>query len=533
MFRSRFYDPVFGEGAPPAPPADAAFPAPSRAPAGPSSAPAGTRPDANSNPGRFGAQRTAGDDSAGGELERLREEARQLRERVSVLESSMLSSPCRVVLERAARDTHAIDGFLSEKYGFLPPGDSPVQRLPTSHQLWDVMARRLSHLYRSAKLRKEIDVMPELDASPASLPDQYLHRAASLLGMFTYCYYKMDQNEPESLPACIENPWIEVSTRLHRYMPHLSFMDVMGYNWVVRQRNDNPREARVVENMALSTEAYGNLEERVFYLTILEHVSRCPTVGEVTRAQEAVLLGDNAALIRELTTLTEDLKFVTAVTLQKIDPNPYSSTHVDPITWAKTVAPFAAPIRKGMHGMSGLQAPIWHVLDILIGRKSYESTFLGREALELRDIYPRHWQDFFAAIEKGPSFPDYVAKSGDPRLQGVWGAFLDCYVGEHGWLTTHKLKVYGMIETSAKVGRTTTNGGIQGEEPYVLVDRELRVALEQRPVPTCPLLGRLVSRDVVGPGGGRCPMAGDHGHWRRGRRGQALVRRHHRAPHHL
>jgi sulfite reductase (NADPH) flavoprotein alpha-component len=86
-------------------------------------------------------------------------------------------------------------------------------------------------------------------------------------------------------------------------------------------------------------------------------------------------------------------------TFLQIDPNPYSDTYVDPVVWAKTVAPFAVRIRVGVHAVSGAVAPLFHIVDVFIGRRQYESR-VGRESHSARSGFAPRLRSLFVGARK-------------------------------------------------------------------------------------------------------------------------------------
>jgi cytochrome b involved in lipid metabolism len=198
-----------------------------------------------------------------------------------------------------------------------------------------------------------------------------------------------------------------------------------------------------------------------------------------------------------LLTILERLQHVTEVSLPKINPNPHSTTHVDPVVWAKTVAPFATPFRDDVPGPSGTASPIFHLLDIFLGRPAYDS-FLGTEMTNIRRWYPEHWRHFLEAVAQ-VSVRDFVTGSNDPRLQGIYQTVVEHYTGDKGFFGVHQLKVYGYLEMAFKMGRSVTIGGFRGlfkDREWNRVDAELnRTRHERRPVATAPTLLAMPSED--------------------------------------
>ncbi len=348
------------------------------------------------------------------------------------------SVPSRSVLDRAIATNRELGhenlGFLSENHGF-EPSKPPLLSLPPSHRAWDDMVGRLPALFRTLGLREAFDAMPVLPADAQSLPDTFLCRASALLSIFAHAYFRGGVEPPAEFPACIRQPWEEVTRRLRRPEPFLSYIDLIVYNW--RLRDATLADPMRVENMDLLIPTVGNQEERVFYLTQVEILAQCaPVVGAVVRAQEAVTRGDVEGLGRELRGIFECFQHVTDISFQKISPNPRSSTFVDPVVWAKTVAPFAVPIKQGVQGPSGTSSPIFHLMDAFLGRAAYDS-LLGGEAMHIRAWYPEHWRDFLEAVGK-VSVRDFVSQYGDRVLEGLFQNLVDSYAGDKGFLGVHR-----------------------------------------------------------------------------------------------
>jgi sulfite reductase (NADPH) flavoprotein alpha-component len=394
-----------------------------------------------------------------------------------------LVSVARAVLERAEAARAALGhenlGFLSEACGFMPR-DAPREGLPPAFAAWDQAAANLPYLYRSLRLRRELDHLPVLDADAESLPDGALLRAAMVLSMLSHAYWYVETHPPERLPPALAKPWQEVRARLGRGPAVLTYIDLIVYNWkLVDPRDPDPMR---VENMRLLVPTVDTNEERTFYLTQAEILARCsPVVGAVVRAQEAVLDDDPEALESCLITIGSCLQTVVRDSLLKINPNPAGATHVDPVIWAKTVAPFAVPMQGGVQGPSGTSSPIFNTLDVFFRRDRFQ-TFLGREIQQLRDTYPPAWRELLVALSE-VSVPAYVERTNNANLKGLLREVVTTYAGENGFLGRHRMKVYGYLELAFKVGRSVTIGGFKGvfkDRTWDLVDTELEKSRQER-----------------------------------------------------
>lgn len=399
------------------------------------------------------------------------------------LEKPQTPSNARSVLETAEKANsflgHENLGFLSSSHGFLPR-IPPKEQLPQEFRIWDEVIQDFPRLHQTLHLRKVIDSLPLLDASDERLPDSSLLRAAAILAMLVHGYYYVETSQPGGVPYALQKPWAQVRQRLGRESEVLSYIDLIVYNW--RLLNPALPDPFQVENMSLLFPTVGNREESVFYLTQIEILGRsAPIIAAVARCHEAVRHDDPATLEHELATIHNCLQTIVEESLPKINPNAASSTFVDAVIWAKTVAPFAVPIRSGMQGPSGTSSPIFNLLDAFFGRSKHE-TFLGREIKGLRGTYPPFWRDYIEAVA-ALSVPDYVRKVNDPNLAFALRDTFAMYSGPNGFLGRHRMKVYGYLETAFKVGRSVTIGGFAGlfkDRTWEQVDMELEYSRIER-----------------------------------------------------
>jgi len=398
-------------------------------------------------------------------------------------ESRRESPARRALLAAEAENTatgHENAGCLSLAHGFMPR-ESPSLALPAEYAAWDQVAAELPSLFSSLRLRRVLDALPTLPADADHLPDQALLRAAQVLGMLSHAYQYVETEVPEAHPDALAIPWAEVRNRLQRpEAPVISYLDLIVNNWrLVDAAAEDPRRC---DNMRLLVPTVDNQEERVFYLTQAEILARAsPIVGAVVAAQEATLCEDQEALESALVSIAACLQRITRESLLLIDPNPLSKTYVDPVVWAKSVAPFAVPFQANVQGPSGTSSPIFSTLDIFLGRSGFQ-TFLGKEIHQLRSTYPRSWRTFLGALAE-VSVPNYVNASGSPRLRGLFKEVGDAYAGQNGFLGRHRMKVYGYLELAFKVGRSATIGGFQGvfkDRTWDQVDMELEKSRRER-----------------------------------------------------
>ena len=390
-------------------------------------------------------------------------------------------SPARAVLLDAMETNRRLGnenlGFLSEMRGVLPLAD-PRTAMPASHQAWDEAAAALPVLYQDLEVRRGIEGLPLLPAGEPDLSDLHLLRASTLLGMLAHAYVRSEPDPPARLPESIERPWLEVSDRLGRPAPHLSYTDLIVHNW----RRRDPTGPIRVDNLDLLVPTVGNEEERIFYLTQVEMLAQgIPILLAAIRAQDALVRGETGAIADELTEIADALDRVTFESLPTIDPNPRSRSFVDPVVWAKTVAPLAVPFRGTLVGPSGTNSPLFHIMDAFFGRGRFDSRF-GDEMRRVHGQYPPHWQRLLTALNR-VRVPDLVREHGSSSLRGLLGDAVEAYLGERGLLSRHRLKVFGYLEVAFKVGRDVTIGGFAGafdERAEELVDDSLAESIHER-----------------------------------------------------
>lgn len=387
-----------------------------------------------------------------------------------------------------------LGGFLSFEHGFLPR-EPPLTALPASHRAWDELADRIPALFTRLETRPVVDRLPLLDADVAALPDRFLFRASTLLGILAHAYWYAEIDPPAALPEAVERPWRQVSERLGKPVPSVSYVDLFLYNWRLR----DPAGPRRLANLDLLVPTWGNDAERIFYLVTTEFAMElAPVLGAMVRAQEAAVAADLAALRTELTAILATFRHLTRTIYPQIDPNPASLTHCNQVLWAKTVGIAGVPILDGAPSPAGTAQPQFHAMDAFFGRGAYATT-VGQQSLELRAGFPRHWTAVVEALAE-VSVADVVAGSGDGDLAGLWDAVLDAYAGDHGWMGLHRVKAYGFLEVAFTVGRAVTTGarftGLFRDKTWEVIDAELAEVRDER----WPATGRPTVRGRVLPG---------------------------------
>ncbi|KAH5564459.1 hypothetical protein HBI24_244970 [Parastagonospora nodorum] len=391
-------------------------------------------------------------------------------------------SPCAAAIDCAQRineaNQHENEGFLSYESGFMP-SISPATQLPERFRSWDQLAASLPELLRDQTLRATVDRLAVLPTDVKSLPDKYLQRASTLVSIVSHAYVHADMAGPAPLPVCLSQPWTEITRRLGREKPALSYIDLIVYNW--KKRSAAGAEF-CVENLELLVPTVDTAEERVFYLTQAEILSRAtPLLNSIVDAQIAVLCDDAAALAAVLKRMSDVLSDIGRKSLMQIAPNPTRKSHVDPVVWAKSVAPLAVPLSADVPGPGGTASPLFHLMDNFIGRTSYNAV-LGEEAQRIRRNYPQNWRNVISAAAE-VDIATFVVNKNHPALRQSWELMKERYCGPMGLLGLHRRKVFAYLPMAFKVGRSATIAGFNGDvaqQEWHRVHEELEKSRQER-----------------------------------------------------
>lgn len=388
----------------------------------------------------------------------------------------------RAALEEAERTNaergHEVGGFVSSAHGFIPVRP-PSFALPPSHAAWDEVAAALPSLYRSVGVREALRSMPVLSGAASDLPDEHLLRAVSILSILAHAWVRIETEPGGPIPPPVLSPWAEVTARMGRVEPFMQYNDLILTNW---RKLEPASSSMEIENLDLLLPTVGNQTERVFYLTQVEMTARAtPLLEAVVRAQEAMAADDEAGVKAELLVMLDVLRILVERSFVKIDPNPLSATHCDPVIWGATVAPFAVNLEPHIPGPGGTSSPVFHLMDAFLGRKDYSSQ-LGHEATNLRLVAPPLQQRLIEAVSAA-DLAAFSSRIGSRSLTGLVQSVADAYAGDRGLIAAHRLKAYGFLEVAFKVGRSVTIGGFKGvfrDRPWKHVDNELDITRRER-----------------------------------------------------
>ncbi|KAI2470247.1 hypothetical protein F4781DRAFT_180953 [Annulohypoxylon bovei var. microspora] len=424
-----------------------------------------------------------------------------------------LGAPARQVMLRAEEigpKTGWLDGYLSSEHGFCPPDyEEAIGALSrTPGRIWADLCERMPGCVARGRAQESIAALALVEGTKEVIPDQALWAALVALGMLCSIYRfvsKYDGNEGISsalpkkkppnvpmgdelgeelvaIPLCIALPYYQISRRMGRTLPHLTFPDQSSYNIKIRDPTSTYPYVARSENIDLRWSMFGEKAE-VAFLKGCADTSASFQHGPdaIAACQEHVMNKNVEGLLREMIRLKEILERMPNA-FHSINVNPNSGENYVPVhqwvRWAK----FSAPLSRRCPASSGLQFPPYLVMDAFLGRKKYTS-FLGAEGVHLRAWLPSNLRAFIAAIEYHYRIPEFVQQSNDPRLMGVLDGIIEAYTGERGFMGTHRYKVFGILEIAAKTGRTETNGASgagDANRPWEETHKQFSDAMKER-----------------------------------------------------
>jgi len=427
--------------------------------------------------------------------------------------AAALGAPARQVMLRAEEigpGTGWKDGYLSAEYGFCPPdANEAAGALANSPgRVWSDLCERMPGCVSRGRVRESVAALPLVEGTEDVIPDQALWAAIVALGMLCSIYRYEDKNDgydgvsvksvstrpnvemgddlgPEliGIPKTIALPYWQVSRRMGRAIPHLTFFDQASYNIKVRDPTSTVPYVGRFDNTDLRWPMFGERTEIAFLKGCADTAASFQHGPDAMAAcQEHVMNRNIEGLVAEMIRLKEILERMPNA-FHSISTNPNSGDNfVSATEWTRW-GKFSSPLSKRCPAASGLQFPPYLLMDAFLGRKKYDS-FLGNEGLHLRAWLPSNLRAFIAAIEYHYRIPEFVAQSGDPRLVGVLDGIIEAYTGERGFMGAHRYKVFGILEVASKTGRTETNGASGASDdagrPWEEVHRQFSEAMKER-----------------------------------------------------
>ncbi|KAI0871141.1 cytochrome b5-like Heme/Steroid binding domain-containing protein [Hypoxylon argillaceum] len=358
------------------------------------------------------------------------------------------------------------------------------------------------------RVRESVAALLLVEGTEENIPNQALWAATVALGLLCHIYRfhdKYDGNdgvtsnhskrtrpncpmgddlgeELVGIPLSIALPYYQISRRMGRALPHLTFVDQSSYNLKIKDTTSiYPYMARF-DNTELRWPMFGEQAEIAFLKGVADtSASFQHGPDAIAACQEHVMNKNIEGLLTEMIRLKEILERMPNA-FHSISTNPNAGeNYVSAQKWVRW-AKFSAPLSTRCPASSGLQFPPYLVMDAFLGRKKYNS-FLGAEGVHLRAWLPSNLRAFIASIEYHYRVPEFVEQSGDLRLLGVMDGIIEAYTGERGFMGVHRYKVFGILEIAGKTGRTETNGASGAADqgrPWEETHKQFSEAMKER-----------------------------------------------------
>ncbi|KXH26625.1 cytochrome b5-like Heme/Steroid binding domain-containing protein [Colletotrichum simmondsii] len=392
---------------------------------------------------------------------------------------------------RTLRFGTGLDGCFTSTRGFLggqamPPTNvinpsirnSPrslghTRRLPASLKAWEVVHGNLPRLLRARRVRHAVDALREratVDGRDAwdDLEQRHLARAALVLSALAHAYmFGEEQNKSKEcegrsqVPRHVLDPWDRVCTALGRKLTgRVPADDVLN---------------NAMGNAAfnLSSAYFGLPEERLSsgLQGTMEGIF-APALSAMALAQSGVLADqpDQVTYCLEslAATIVQCANVFEAMTLR-------DAAAFDPVVWIKTYPAMGRAVTPGELGNSGADTPLFHALDVFIGRQDVKGDLTKMQS-DRKATLPANIRAFLDALgDRAASVRDYVAACASRAPQGVsseeqsqyrhleaaWDGLLQMYVW---FLERHRVKAIGVTGVSLNTGRHSTSSGVKSTD---------------------------------------------------------------------
>lgn len=205
-----------------------------------------------------------------------------------------LGAPARQVMIRAeaiGSRTGWKDGYLSKGFGFCPPDANEAAGALASSpgRVWSDLCERMPGCVGRGRVRESVAALPLVQGTSDVIPDKALWGALVALGMLCSIYRYEEKNDgydgvstrakltrpdvemsddlgPEliNIPKTIGLPYWQISRRMGRAIPHLTFFDQASYNIKVRDPTSTYPYVGRFDNTDLRWPMFGERTEIAF-----------------------------------------------------------------------------------------------------------------------------------------------------------------------------------------------------------------------------------------------------------------------------
>ncbi|NET55897.1 MAG: hypothetical protein F6K47_06925 [Symploca sp. SIO2E6] len=360
--------------------------------------------------------------------------------------------------------------------GFIP-SNPPLTELPTTHEVWDILASKLPELMRTNSVTEYLAQMPCLSAM--NLPEEFIYRASVIIGSAAHAYAYAEnaycqqtfhltpssaKAKERKLPISLERPYQELTQRLNRAYPQALIYEFSLYNWKFKTGSQPKFNCnnltKCLDNLELLVPIFGSEVERRFILNFfMTELLAGPCAGLIVEVFRCVKADKQDKLCSVLLEIGDHLKRCNLMLKSNIPLNENHHNYFNSSLWSKTVAPLWAEARHGEVGISGGASPFFIMLDNLIARDQYEGNLGGQIINKGKDnplsFTHRHFLNSIRKIQ----LKTYITQSKNPRLNHAFIELCRLYNGDQGYHAIHRNIVMGYMLVGTACGRGNTNSG--------------------------------------------------------------------------
>jgi indoleamine 2,3-dioxygenase len=313
------------------------------------------------------------------------------------------------------------DYSVDAERGFVPVAD-PVSCLDERFAPWERLARDISPLVMTGRLRAAVEALPEL--SPEGLTGPELHRAYLLLSCLGSAYVWAGTEPCLRAPAVLAVPWCHVATVLDQ-PPIITHSSIVLNNW----RRPAPDEPLSMTNIDTQMTFLGGVDEKWFYLaTVGVELAGAPALPLLVDAQHAIAADDADRLTAGLLAVAPVIKATTRAFLDVerwCDPYIFYHRVRRYLTgWPQPGVRYEGVGEKPwvLAGGSAAQSSLIQAFDAGLGIP-HEHELTGTFLRAMRAYMPGPHRRFLCDLQAGPSVYDYVARRSDrPQLTNAYNA---------------------------------------------------------------------------------------------------------------
>lgn len=307
--------------------------------------------------------------------------------------------------------------------GFVPT-DDPLPSLDPRYQPWERLARDISALIMTGRLRAAVAAMPEFRLDGLSTTAER-ERAMLLLSCLGNAYVWAEPEPAHRLPATLAVPWSRLAASLDR-PPIVTHSSIVLNNW----RRLAPDEPLTMSNIDTQLTFLGGVDEKWFYLaTVGVELAGAPALPKLVDAQHAIAEDNQDRLTADLYAIEAIVRSTTRALLD-------IERWCDPHVFYHRIRPFLTGwpdpglIYEGVDetprlltGGSAAQSSLIQAFDAGL-RIPHQHEMTGSFLRAMRAYMPLPHRRFLADLEAGPSIFDYVTtrRGEHPRLADAYNA---------------------------------------------------------------------------------------------------------------